>query len=46
MASNYNQVPRPTVVMVSNGTATEIVARETNADLLHLDRRADGSALA
>ena len=45
MASNYNRVPRPAVVMVSNGTATEIVARETNADLLHLDRRADGSAL-
>ena len=31
--------------MVSNGTVTEIVARETNADLLHLDRRADGSSI-
>lgn len=46
MASNYNRVPRPAVVMVSNGTATEIVARETNADLLRLDRRLDGSSLS
>ncbi|HVM33747.1 MAG TPA: diaminopimelate decarboxylase [Actinomycetota bacterium] len=45
MASNYNRVPRPPVVMVENGRATEIVARETHLDLLRLDRRADGSTL-
>jgi len=45
MASNYNRVPRPPVVMVNDGVATEIVARETEADLLRLDRRLDGSAL-
>lgn len=44
MASNYNRVPRPPVVMVHDGIATVIVARETDADLLHLDRRLDGSA--
>jgi diaminopimelate decarboxylase len=43
MASNYNHVPRPPVVMVSNGTATEIVARESHEDLLRFDRRLDGS---
>lgn len=43
MASNYNRVPRPAVVMVDDGTATEIVRRETNDDLLRLDRRLDGS---
>ncbi len=45
MASNYNRVARPPVVMVADGKATEIVARETSADLLRLDRRLDGSAL-
>jgi diaminopimelate decarboxylase len=44
MASNYNRVPRPPVVMVERGKATEIVARETYEDLLRLDRRLDGSA--
>jgi diaminopimelate decarboxylase len=43
MASNYNHVPRPAVVMVDQGQVTEIVARETNEDLLRLDRRLDGS---
>jgi diaminopimelate decarboxylase len=38
MASNYNRVPRPPVVMVENGEATEIVRRETYDDLLRLDR--------
>ncbi len=38
MASNYNRVPRPAVVMVHEGEATEIVMRETYADLLKLDR--------
>jgi diaminopimelate decarboxylase len=34
MASNYNMVPRPAVVLVSNGTARLIVRRETEDDLL------------
>jgi len=46
MASNYNRVPRPPVVMVSAGRETTIVARETTEDLLHLDRHIDGSPLA
>jgi diaminopimelate decarboxylase len=43
MASNYNRVPRPPVVMVSEGKATVIVERETDDDLLRLDRRLDGT---
>jgi diaminopimelate decarboxylase len=45
MASNYNRVPRPPIVMVAQGDATEIVQRETHDDLLHLDRHLDGSDL-
>lgn len=45
MASNYNRVPRPPIVMVADGKAAVIVERETEADLLRLDRRLDGSAL-
>ena len=45
MANNYNRVPRPPVVMVDKGDATVIVERETDADLLRLDRRLDGSPL-
>ena len=37
MASNYNHVPRPPVVSVVDGTATVIVRRETEDDLLALD---------
>ena len=37
MASNYNSVPRPPVVMVKDGTARTIIRRETGADLLALD---------
>jgi len=37
MASNYNHVPRPPVIAVSNGKARVIVRRETEADLLALD---------
>ena len=44
MASNYNRVPRPTVVMVKSGRAVEIVARETHEDLLRLDRHLNGSS--
>ena len=42
MASNYNHVPRPAVVMVQDGRAVEIIRRETNEDLLRLDMRLDG----
>lgn len=45
MASNYNRVPRPAVVLVSGGTASVIVERETDRDLLRLDRKLDGSAI-
>ncbi len=45
MASNYNRVSRPAVVMVDDGNATEIIAREGEHDLLRLDRRLDGSPL-
>lgn len=45
MASNYNRVPRPPVVMVEDGTATLIVEREQERDLLRLDRRLDGSPI-
>lgn len=45
MASNYNRVPRPPVVMVDGGKATVIVERETFDDLLRLDRRLDGSPI-
>lgn len=42
MASNYNRVPRPPVVMVEHGHAREIVRRETYDDLLRLDLRLNG----
>ncbi|HEX7161239.1 MAG TPA: diaminopimelate decarboxylase [Trebonia sp.] len=37
LASNYNHMPRPGVVAVADGTAREIVRRETLDDLLRLD---------
>lgn len=37
LASNYNHVPRPGVVAVSEGRARLIVRPETEADLLRLD---------
>ena len=37
MASNYNKVPRPAVVFVSEGTARVVVRRETFEDLTRLD---------
>ena len=46
MASTYNRIPRPPVIMVSAGRTTTIVARESIEDLLRLDRRLDGSPLA
>jgi diaminopimelate decarboxylase len=37
MASNYNHMPKPSVIAVVNGTAREILRRETEDDLLNLD---------
>src|SRR5690606_32039702 len=37
MASNYNQVPRPAVVAVRDGSSRVLVRRETVEDLLALD---------
>ncbi len=37
MASNYNHIPRPAVAAVRDGTATVIVRRETDDDLMRLD---------
>ncbi len=37
MGSNYNKVPRPPVVFVSDGTARLVVRRETFDDLTRLD---------
>lgn len=38
MASNYNRVPRPAVVFVTEGAARVILRRETLDDLLRLDQ--------
>jgi diaminopimelate decarboxylase len=38
MASNYNRLPRPAVVLVSGGRADIIVERESVQDLVRLDR--------
>jgi diaminopimelate decarboxylase len=37
MASNYNKVPRPAVVFVSDGKAHVVIRRETYDDLVRLD---------
>lgn len=37
MASNYNRIPRPAMVAVSNGKAKLVVKRETYEDLLRND---------
>jgi len=37
MASNYNRVPRPPVVMVSNGKSKVVVRRETYDDIIAND---------
>ncbi len=38
MASNYNRNPRPAVVFAENGHSQVVIARESLADLVHLDR--------
>jgi diaminopimelate decarboxylase len=42
MASNYNRTPRPPVILVSDGSATEIVRRESVEDLLRFDASLTG----
>ena len=37
MASNYNHMPRPSVIAVKDGQGREILRRENEADLLNLD---------
>ncbi|NLE96527.1 MAG: diaminopimelate decarboxylase [Propionibacterium sp.] len=37
MASNYNQVPRPPVVGIKDGTSSVLLRRETLDDLMRLD---------
>ena len=37
MASNYNRLPRPPVIMVRNGEAREVVRRESYEDLVRND---------
>lgn len=37
MSSNYNRIPRPAIVMASNGKAKLIVKRETYEDLIRND---------
>ena len=37
MASNYNRIPRPPVVMLSGGASYTAVRRETYADIIALD---------
>ncbi|MGN1059620.1 MAG: diaminopimelate decarboxylase, partial [Clostridia bacterium] len=37
MASNYNRIPRPAMVMVSGGNARVIVKRESYEDIIRND---------
>ena len=37
MASNYNRIPRPAVVMLRDGESYLAVRRETVADIVRLD---------
>ena len=37
MASNYNRIPRPPVVMLRDGESYVAVRRETLADIIALD---------
>ena len=37
MASNYNRIPRPAVVMVKDGISRLIVNRETYEDIIKND---------
>jgi diaminopimelate decarboxylase len=46
MASTYNRIPRPATVLVRDGKATVLVARETCDDLMRLDHWLDAAFLA
>lgn len=46
MASNYNRIPKPAVVMVGSGDAVEIIRRENYDDILRLDRHLDGTPIS
>ncbi len=46
MASNYNRIPKPAVVMVDTGDAVEIIRREDYDDILRLDRYLDGTPVS
>ncbi len=46
MASNYNRVPRPAVVFVHDGTAREVLRRETFDDLARLEVSGEGAGAA
>jgi len=37
MASNYNRIPRPPVVMINNGSSYVAIRRETPEDVADLD---------
>ena len=37
MASNYNRIPRPAMISVSNGEAKVVIKRETYEDLIKND---------
>ena len=41
MASNYNRIPRPAVVLVKDGAAEVIVERQTYGDLVRGERIPD-----
>jgi len=45
MASNYNRLPRPPVIIVHDGEATEVIVRESYDDVLRLDKHLDGTPL-
>jgi diaminopimelate decarboxylase len=46
MASNYNRVPRPAVVLSNGEDAVTIVERETESDVRRLDRALPGDWLS
>jgi len=46
MASNYNRIPKPAVVMVDSGNAVEIIRRENYDDVVRLDRHLDGTPVS
>ena len=37
MSSNYNRIPKPAVIFISNGEARVVVKRETPEDIIRND---------